>query len=89
MLKPIEPNTEAKPKARVKIDYDACIEYLNKYGGFFLADIDRRTAWYAKRVLSNRLNRKVEAAPFIIKTAQGYEEGYLFGYVDDNKENIT
>ena len=62
------------------IDYGECLQMLDKYGAFMAVNISPKSVWAAKKTLSKKTNRKIDAAkwPYLV---QG-ERAYLIGFID-------
>lgn len=62
----------ARVRARKRVPYDEMIELMMEGHEVFIPDIGRRTAWYIKKKLSEKIGEEVVAYPSEYKGMSGY-----------------
>jgi hypothetical protein len=66
-----------------RLNYEKIAGYMNTYpAGVFIEDIDRKTAYWAKRRLQDLTHRKIESYPILTTDKR---EGYGFKFADSEK----
>lgn len=69
----IKDNEDVELRTKGKFPYKEIISKLFEGKAVFLADLDRRQAYYIRREIEKRVGELVEASPVYYKNMSGYE----------------